>query len=333
MPVFDTKHQRAAWLVAILGVIVIIALAPYASGLLGVPVLYVAVARLHEWLVRRVKVRAVASMIVVVLVIVCLVLPMVWMVTLLVGQAQTAASAVMASPLLARVGTLHVGGYDVGAQVKQVGSDAVSFLAGNAFAVLGTATRLTINLLLTLFGLYYLLQDPEGAWKKLRPFIPFSNANVTALGDRFRAVTNATIIGTGVSALVQGTLMFFAFMVFGLPNGIFWGAVVVMLSLLPVVGSALVWIPAAVVLFSDGRVGQAVGMVIWGIIMGLVVDYLLRPFVSNRYAQIHPLITLAGAIAGVSYLGILGLLIGPLALLYFFELLAMYQKEYLKHQA
>lgn len=329
MPVFDTKHQRAAWLVAILGVILIVALFPYASGLLGAPVLYVAVARLHERLVRHIKIRPLAAIIIIVLVLVGLVLPMVWLVTLLVGQAHGAASAILASPLLQRIGALQVGTFDVGPQLKQAGSEVVSFLAGSAFSLLGTATRITINLLLTMFGLYYLLMDPGAAWGGLRPFIPFSDANVAILRDRFAAVTNATIIGTGLSALIQGTLMWLAFVVFGLPNAVFWGAVVVMFSLLPVVGSGLVWAPAALVLFSDGRAGAAVGMVIWGIIMGVMVDYLIRPYVSNRYAQIHPLITLAGAIAGVSYLGIIGLLIGPLALSYFFELLTMYQKEYL----
>lgn len=332
MPVFDTKHQRAAWLVAILGIIIVVSLYPYASGLLGAPVLYVAVVRLHERLVRLIRIRSLSSIIIIVLVLVGLVLPMVWLVTLLVGQAQGAARSILASPLLARVGALRIGTFDVGPQLKQAGSEAVSFLAGSAFSLVGTATRLTINLLLTMFGLYYLLQDPGAAWRGLRPYIPFSDANVVILGDRFTAVTNATIVGTGVSALVQGTLMWLAFVVFGLSNAVFWGAVVVMFSLLPVVGSGMVWVPAALVLFSNGRPGAAVGMLIWGIIMGAGVDYLIRPYVSNRYAQIHPLITLAGAIAGVSYLGILGLLIGPLALSYFFELLDMYRKEYLSNK-
>ena len=333
MAIFDTKHQRAAWLVAVLGVIILISLFPYASGILGAPVLYVAVARLHQRVLRHVKIRSLSAIIIIVMVLVGLVLPMVWLVTLLVGQAHSAASAILNSSLLQRIGTLQIGGYAVGPQLKQAGSEAVSFLAGSAFTLIGTAARLTINLLLTMFGLYYLLMDPPAAWRFLRPFIPFSDANVTLLGDRFTAVTNATIIGTGVSALIQGTLMWLAFLVFGLPNGVFWGAVVVMFSLLPVVGSGLVWVPAALVLFSSGRVGAAVGMVIWGIIMGVVVDYLIRPYVSNRYAQIHPLITLAGAIAGVSYLGIIGLLIGPLALSYFFELLNMYEKEYLSSRS
>ena len=330
MPVFDTKHQRAAWLVAILGVVLVIALFPYASGLLGVPVLYVAVAPLHERLMRWIRIRSVCSVIVIAVVLVGLVLPLVWLLTLLVGQAPGAANAILGSSLLQRIGTLRIGTFEVGPQLKQAGSDAVSFLAGSAFSLLGTATRITINLLLTMFGLYYLLVDPNRAWRGIRFFIPFSDANVAVLRERFGAVTKATIIGTGLSAVIQGVLMWVAFGVFGLPNGMFWGAVVVMFSLLPVLGAGLVWGPAALVLFSDGRAGAAVGMVAWGMIMAALVDYLLRPYVSNKYAQIHPLITLVGAVAGVSYLGIIGLLIGPLALLYFFELLTMYQKEYLK---
>ena len=330
MAIFDTKHQRAAWLIAILGVVIVIALFPYASGLLAVPVLYVAVAPVYERLVRLVRSRSIASGITIVVVMVGLVLPLVWLVTLLVGQAQGAASAILRSPLLARIGELHIGTFDVGPQIKQASSEAVTFLAGGALSLIGAATRVTINLLLTLFGLYYLLIDPAGAWQGLRPFLPYSDANVSALGERFAAVTKATIIGTGLAALIQGTTMFLAFTVFGLPNALFWGAVTFMFSLLPVMGSGMVWAPAALVLFNDGRVGAALAMTAWGLGIALLVDYLIRPYVSNRYAQIHPLITLAGAIAGVSYLGIVGLLIGPLALSYFFELLTMYQKEYLR---
>ena len=330
MAIFDTKHQRAAWLVAILGVILLIALAPYASGLLAVPVLYVAMAPLCEWLVRVVKRRSVASGITVVVVLVGLVLPLVWLVTLLVGQAQGAANEILKSSLLEKVGTLRIGTFDIGPQLKQAGSDAVSFLAGSAFSLVGAAARGTINVLLAMFGLYYLLLDPAGAWRGLRPFLPFSDANVATLGERFAAVTQATIIGTGVAAIVQGVASYLAFTVFGLSNALFWGAVVAIFSVLPVVGSGMIWAPAAVVLYTRGQPGAAVGMLVWGQGVATAVDYLIRPYVSNRYAALHPLITLIGAIAGVSYLGIVGLLIGPLALTYFFELLTMYQKEYLK---
>lgn len=330
MSFFDTNHQRAAWLVAILGIGIFIALVPYASGLLGAPILFVVFGGLHQWLVPRVRSRTLASSIVIVVAIVMIVIPLIWMVSLLVGQAQGAVEGVINSPVLDRISTLTVAGYPVGPELKAAGAKAVSFLGGGAISFLGTATRLTLNLLFTFFGLYYLLMDPKGAWRGLRPYIPFSDENVAILQERFVAVTKSTIIGTGFSSLAQGILIAIAFQLTGLGNAVFWGVVTVVFSILPVVGGGLVWGPGALVLYMGGHTAMAIGLVIFGAVIVGNVDNLIRPMISSRYAQIHPLITLVGAIAGVSYIGLLGLLVGPLALSYFFELLTMYRREYLK---
>jgi predicted PurR-regulated permease PerM len=330
MTVFDTKHQRAAWLVAILGVVLVIALLPYISALLGAPVLYVVFGRLHKRIARWTKSRAVAALIVIVIALVSVILPLAWLVTLLVGQAHGAIDAMTHSSVLQRIDALRIGNYDVGPQLQHAGEQALSFLGSSAFSLLGTAARTTLSILFTFFGLYYLLMDPDGAWLGLRPYIPFSDANVEILKVRFEEVTKSTIIGSGLSALLQGALMCAAFIVAGLANPVFWGAVVVVVAILPVVGSAMVWVPAALVLFAKDRPAAAIGLIVWGVGMGAAVDHVFRPYVSSRYAEIHPFIILIGAVAGVSYLGIIGLLIGPLALSYFFELLKMYQKEYLR---
>lgn len=330
MAFFDTNHQRAAWLVAILGVVIVLALAPYASGLLGAPVLYVIFAPLHERLTALLRSKTIAAVLVIIAALVGLVLPIAWVVTLLVGQAQDAARGVLSSPLLERLDTLVIGPFAVGPQLKEFGSQFVSLMGGSAISLLGTATRITLNLLFTFFGFYYLLMDPHAAWRGLRPYIPFSDANVEILRDRFGAVTVSTVLGTGLCALAQGVLVASAFAVVGIGDAVFWGAVTMVLAVLPVVGSGMVWGPAAIVLFAQGRPGAAIGMALWGALVVGNIDNVIRPWISNRYAQIHPLITLVGAIAGVSYLGILGLLIGPLALSYFFELLTMYRREYLK---
>jgi predicted PurR-regulated permease PerM len=329
MAFLDTKHQRAAWLVIILGIVCIVALLPYASGLLGAPVLYIVFAPMHRWLVPKVRSRALASAIVIVTALVVLVLPLTWLVTLLVGQAQDAARGVLASPLMDRLDTLTIGPFAVGQQIREVGSQVVSFVGGSAISVLGKVANLTLNLLLSFFGLYYILQNPDGAWNGLRPYIPFSDQNVGILKDRFAAVTVSTVLGTGLCALAQGTLIGLGFWVTDLGDPIFWGAATFVLSVMPVVGSGLIWGPASIVLFTSGRSGAAIALFVWGVVVVGNVDNIIRPYISNRYAQIHPLITIVGAIAGVSYLGILGLLIGPLALSYLFELLKMYQREYL----
>ena len=329
MSFLDTNHQRAAWLVAILGVVIVLALVPYASGLLGAPILYVILAPLHDWLLPRVRNRAIASVICIIVALVGIVIPLVWMISLLVSQAQSAVASILASPVLGRLDTLHIGPYAIGPQIKAVGSQVISVVGGSAFALLGKATQIALNLLFTFFGLYFILMDPAGAWRGLRPYIPFSDENVAILKARFEAVTKSTVIGTGLSALIQGTLVALAFWVAGLGNAVFWGAVTVVLSILPVVGSGMIWGPSAIVLFFSDQPGMAVAMIVYGALLVGQVDHLIRPWVSNRYAQIHPLVTLVGAVAGVSYLGILGLLIGPLALTYFFELLKMYRREYL----
>jgi len=122
--------------------------------------------------------------------------------------------------------------------------------------------------------------------------------------------------------------MSLAVRVAGLPNATLWGVVTVVFSILPVLGSGMVWGPAAGVLLVNHRPVAAVVFALWGIMVIGNIDYVIRPMVSRRWAKIHPLVTLVGALVGVPYLGILGLLIGPLAVSYFFELITMYREEY-----
>jgi predicted PurR-regulated permease PerM len=231
---------------------------------------------------------------------------------------------------MTRLDDITIAGYAVGQELRELGSRLVSLMGGGAISLLGKVTRITLNMLFAFFGLYYILQDPDGAWRGVRPYIPFSDENVDTLRERFAAVTKSTVIGTGASALAQAVLVGVMFAVLGLGNGVFWGAVTFVFSVLPVVGSGMVWGPAVAVLLVGGRTAAALGLALVGLLVIGNVDNLIRPWVSNRYAQIHPMITLVGAIAGVSWLGILGLLIGPLALSYFFELLSMYRREYLR---
>jgi predicted PurR-regulated permease PerM len=196
--------------------------------------------------------------------------------------------------------------------------------------LIGTATRLGIQLTIAFFGLYYLLQVPDRAWRQVRPFIPFSVRNAEILRERFRDVTISTLIGTGLTASIQGLLVGVAFWITGIPNALFWGVVTVIVAILPVVGSALVWAPGVLHLALDGRYGMAIGLAIWGVVVVGNIDNVIRPMVFRRWARIHPFITIIGAFAGIQYFGLLGLLIGPLAISYFFELIQMYREEYLE---
>jgi predicted PurR-regulated permease PerM len=240
------------------------------------------------------------------------------------------ASGVIRSPLLTRLRELRIGPYDVGAQIEALGSRLVSFIGTSALGLIGTATRLGIQLTITFFGLYYLLLSPQTAWRQVQPFIPFSRKNTEILRDRFRDVTISTLVGTGLTAGVQGILVGLAFWATGIPNALFWGVVTVVLAILPVVGSGLVWGPGVLSLALEGSYGRAIGLALWGIFVVGNVDNVIRPLVFRRWAKIHPFVTIIGAFAGIQYFGLLGLIIGPLAISYFFELIRMYRAENLE---
>ncbi|HEX6107057.1 MAG TPA: AI-2E family transporter [Gemmatimonadales bacterium] len=329
MPILDTQRQRAAWLILALGLALLWALWPFTTGLIGAPVLYVVFAPVQRWLTRYMR-PGIAAAIVVILAIVLVVAPLVSIIGLVATEAQDMASGVIRSPLLRKLGSIRVGPYQIGAQIEAIGSGLVSWVASNALGLIGTATRLGIQLTIAFFGLYYLLVAQRRAWLGVRPFIPFSTASAEILRDRFEDVTISTLAGTGLTATVQGTLVGLGFYVCGLSNPLFWGVVTVIFAVLPVVGSGLVWIPGVAALVIDGRYGCAIGLAVLGVVAVGNVDNVIRPYVYRRWAQIHPFITVIGAFAGLRFFGLLGLLIGPLAISYFFELIRMYRAEYLE---
>ena len=306
---------------------------PFATGVIGIPVLAVLFAPLHGWLVKQGAPSGFAALVVTILGAVLLVVPGILLAGMLINEAQTVTQDVLKSPILERFQSLQFRGIPIGPRLAEAGSRLVSTIGATAFGLVGTATRLTLNLTIAFFGLYYVLKHPRDVWFDARPYIPFSPANTQKLGKRFKDVTVSTVVGTGVTAATQGVLLGLAFGVLGLPNALFWGVVTMALAILPVVGSGLVWGPAAIILMMQGRVVPGVLLIVWGAIIVGGVDNVIRPLIYRRFSAIHPLITLIGAIAGVSYFGLLGLLIGPLALSYFFELIRMYREEYLEPES
>ena len=330
MPFIDTSRQRATLLILLLGAVILFALAPYATGLIGGLVLFVIFLPVHIWASRRLPARASAS-VMVLLALLLLVVPTISFAGLLVDQAQSIASGVIRGPLLERLSELRIGTVEVGPRLAGLGEKAIAWLGASAFGLLGHATRLGLNLTISLFILFYLLLRPTEIWDAVKPYIPFSPASADLLRDRFRDVTISTVIGTGLVAVVQGTFVALGFWATGLSNALFWGVVTVVFAILPVVGSGLVWGPGALTLILQGRYGAALVLILIGVILVGNVDVVIRPAVFRRFAQVHPLVTLVGAIGGVSYFGLLGILVGPLAISYFFELIRMYREEYLRH--
>ncbi len=331
MPFLDTRKQRASALILVLGVGLAVALWPFTTGLIAAPVLYIVFAPVHHLLARQLP-PSVAAGITIAFALTIIVVPGASLIGLIATEAQDMAAGVIDSPLLDRVRDVRIGPYDIGSQLEQISSRVVAFVGASLLTLVGTATRLALQLTVAFFGLFYLLVDPKRVWLTVRPFIPFSTENAERLRQRFKDVATSTLIGTFATAVVQGAAVGLAFEVAGLPSALFWGVVTVIVAILPVVGSGLIWGPGAIALAIAGRYGWAIALAVWGLIVVGNIDNVIRPMVFRRWARINPFVTVIGAFAGLRYFGLLGLLIGPLAISYFFELIQMYRQEYLEEQ-
>lgn len=327
MEFLHEKRDRAALLIALLGIAILIALSPFASGLLGAAVLYVLCAPLYGRLSRVLK-RDLAAAITLIVAIIVVALPVVWVISLLADQVPTSVKSIQQSDAFTRLSGLRVGRFQVGSELARASGTIFQWISGQAVGFVGGAAKATLSLVIAFFSLYYMLTSSDRIWKAFRDVVPFSEDGAEELRDRFYSVTRATLLGTLVTSVLQGSIIGVTFALLGLPNGLFWGVVTGFASILPVLGSALVWLPGVIVLLVTQHYPQAIILLVVGGVIASNVDNVIRPIIYKRVSDIHPLVTLIGAFAGVQFFGLLGVLLGPLAIQYFFELLELYKKEY-----
>jgi predicted PurR-regulated permease PerM len=189
---------------------------------------------------------------------------------------------------------------------SKVATILLGVAGGIANGIVGLFVALTI--------LFFVLRDGDGVGRRLLRFIPMGQAEKDELLERTAAVTRASVLGSMATAAVQGTLVGLAFLIAGLPSPVVFGVIAAFLSLLPVVGTAAVWLPAAVALAFQHRWGAAVFVAVWGLFVVGIADNVVRPwFVSGR-AEIPTLAVLLGVLGGISAFGFVGTFLGPVVL-------------------
>lgn len=164
-----------------------------------------------------------------------------------------------------------------------------------------------------LFLLYFFLRDGEEMVKRGFDLIPLDETRKHRLFDQLGSVTRAIVTGTSLTALAQGILIGIGFAIAGLPSPVVFGVLAALLSMLPVGGAAFVWIPAAIWLFVDGHWGYGTFMLVWGLFLG-ALDNFLRPVLISGRARISALAVFVGVLGGIPAFGAIGIIAGPVAL-------------------
>jgi len=199
--------------------------------------------------------------------------------------------------------------------VEHVGSAAKSaggYLVTAASRITaGTATFL-LNAFVMLYAMFFFLRDGRAILEKVIYYIPLRHEDELQMIERFTSVTRATIKGTVIIGIVQGALAGVALWLAGIEGSAFWGTIMVILSVIPGVGSALVWVPAAIYLFVTDRVLAAILVTVWCAAVVGTIDNVLRPTLVGKDAKMPDLLILVGTLGGLFLFGPIGFIAGPL---------------------
>lgn len=207
-------------------------------------------------------------------------------------------------------------------------SNLPNLISGLVPNFLGSALNSLTNIGIFYFLLYYMLQYAEKMEDTIVKYIPLKKQNKATIASETKSIVTSYAIGIPILALAQGICATIGYWIFGIKDPLLWGFITCLCSVIPFVGSALIWIPLVAYLYTKGNMNHTIGLSIYSIVVILNVDNLLRLVLLKAFADIHPLITLFGVIVGLQLFGFIGLIFGPLLVSYLLLLIKIYVNEF-----
>lgn len=207
---------------------------------------------------------------------------------------------------------LRLYGQQTATKVGQFAGAIGAFLVENFSRLTQFTMAVGLDLFVFSYALYYFFVHGPSALTKTLRFIPLSERDKQRILARGLSVTRATIKGTFVIGFLQGLLAGASFAVVGLPGALFWGVVMAAFSIIPAIGTGLVWVPAAGYLLLQGQIGSAVGLTLWCALVVGSVDNILRPMLVGKDTKMPDLLILVSTLGGLALFGATGIILGPL---------------------
>ncbi len=210
--------------------------------------------------------------------------------------------------------------------IKQLSAQVVSSIVNQGFAFF-------TSIVMMYFFLYFMLINFNRMEAMILLLLPFKKSNIKIFGQELKSQTFSNIVGIPLIAVIQGLFSFGVYLLSGVPEAGFWAILTGFASVIPIVGTGIIWVPITVYLFAVGNTWQGILTLSWcALVMGSM-DNVIRFLLAKKMADVHPIVTVLGIIIGLEYLGITGLIFGPLLISYFLILIKIYYSDYrnIKH--
>ena len=289
---------------------------------------------IYEWLKKKHSPSWLASLLTVFFFIVVLCIPLFGIGSIVFNQSQNFYHSLVGNgnvtPFISSIGNKinqflpHGVTFDINEKI----SSLISFLTNNIADIFSTTVSALFSFVLLLLTIFYFLKDGE-AWKEtLLRLSPLSSTADEKILTKLSHTINGVLKGYLLIAFIQGTLMGIGLTIFHVPNPAIWAVVAGIAAIIPPLGTAVVSVPAVIFLFLTGHTGLAIGFLIWAILIVGTGDNVLNPYIVGHRIEVPPFLILFSVLGGISFLGPVGILIGPLTVSLLYALTEIYQKEF-----
>lgn len=230
------------------------------------------------------------------------------------------------SRLLGRFG---VSAQDLEERVAEAAREVATLLGKGATSIVAGLFSAIFIFIFTAITSYYLLREGREGTFWLVEMVPLPNGQVEEIVADVRDVMRAMLVSTGLLAAYQGVAAGIGYLIFGVDSPLVWASLTGLASILPAVGTALVWAPVGIVVMAMGHFAQGVGVLLWGaVVVVFVADYVLRPKLVGTRIKMNDLLVFIAIFGGIEAFGILGIILGPIAVAILLSLLRIYQRDY-----
>ena len=331
----STKEQYWKYslivIILFMGIIIFRQITPFLGGLLGALTIYILVRGQMRYLVEKRKLkRSLSALLITAETIFVFLIPLgltVWMVVNKLQDINLDPQTYIAPIQQVAEFIKEKTGYDV------LGKDTLTFIVSIlpriGQIIMESISSLAINLFVMIFVLYFMLIGGKKMEAYVNDILPFNETNTQEVIHEINMIVRSNAIGIPLLAIIQGGVATIGYLLFGAPNILLLGFLTCFATIIPMVGTALVWVPVAAYLAISGDWFNAIGIAAYGAIVVSQSDNLIRFILQKKMADTHPLITIFGVVIGLPLFGFMGVIFGPLLLSLFFLFVDMFKKEYL----
>lgn len=315
-----------------LGLLLFLKMTPFMGGILGACTIYIMVRDQMLYLTQKKKIRkSVTAIILLIEAILCFLVPLSLAVWLLISKLQTV--NVDTATFVDTITNLadwirRKTEYDL--LSKENISSIASILPGIGQFLMGGISSFAVNLFVLVFVLYFMLIGGTKMEQYIYELLPFSDSNKKHVMNEINMIVRANAIGIPLLAIIQGAIATLGYYLFDAPSALLFGFLTCFATVIPIVGTTLVWFPLAAYMVISGDWPHAIGLLLYCGLIVTNIDNLIRFILQKKMADTHPLITIFGVVIGLSLFGFMGVIFGPLLISIFILCVNIFKEQYLK---